>query len=196
MGGGYAHHNGYRSHYKHPADSMNLPVIPADGESPQYYSNGYHDPHDPAFMTHRGRGGGGGEGDGGADESAHGAEGFTERRRRHIVVDMPHIIFNAATPDLAKDAASRGENSKPYHHHHHHHHHHGSVPPPSTPLVATSSTNGDSVRPGTLSKTLKQKEIRQRELHNLLEDVRELNKRSETLHSQATETELDTATPF
>ncbi|XP_046355711.1 uncharacterized protein LOC124134713 isoform X1 [Haliotis rufescens] len=37
---------------------------------------------------------------------------------------------------------------------------------------------------GSLSKTYKQNEIRQRELHNLIEDVKELNMRTETLTSE------------
>lgn len=75
-----------------------------------------------------------------------------EKKRRQIVIDMPHIIFNAATPDI-----SQGSNPEP-------------KPNPS----GTSA----------LSKTLKQKELRQKEVQHLLEDVKELNKRTESLSTR------------
>ena len=129
-------------------ERVSLPVIPADGESPapshfRSRRNGHE-----ALVTQRER------------SFTPDTLASTERRKRHIVVDMPHIIFNAATPDITKEAS----------------------------LVEGGSL---SDRPGALSKTLKQNEIRHRELQNLLEDVKELNKRTETLNTHAQGTELD-----
>lgn len=70
-----------------------------------------------------------------------------------IVVDMPNIIFNAASPE-------------------------GDV----------GSDNGQSsnMQPeNVLRKAMKQQEIRKKELHNLLEDVKELNMMSEVLNGSS-----------
>ena len=135
------------------SERVSLPVIRADGESPAPVSRRLQprrNAHDRAALA-----------------SPHRERSFspdtlasTERRRRHIVVDMPHIIFNAATPDISKE-----------------------------PALAEGGAFTE--RPGTLSKTLKQNEIRHRELQNLLEDVKELNKRTETLNTHAQGAELD-----
>ncbi|XP_070187426.1 uncharacterized protein [Littorina saxatilis] len=122
-----------------------LPVIHADGESPTHPR-----PPQESFLTQRDR----------RSPSTPDTLLSTERRRRHIVVDMPHIIFNAATPDMSKE------------------------PPVPESLPLTD-------RPGALSKTLKQNEIRHRELQNLIEDVKELNKRTETLNTHVQNTERD-----
>ncbi|XP_025095302.1 uncharacterized protein LOC112564579 isoform X3 [Pomacea canaliculata] len=76
-----------------------------------------------------------------------------ERKRRQIVIDMPNIIFNAATPETA---------------------------------VESKADRAPLQNAGSLRKTLLQNEIRHREVHNLLEDVKDLNKRTETLTSQCT----------
>lgn len=73
-----------------------------------------------------------------------------QESRKQIVVDMPTIIFKAATPEV-----------------------------PEIELKRQNSVI-------TLSRTYKQNEIRQRELRNLIEDVKEINKRTETLYSQYT----------
>lgn len=67
-------------------------------------------------------------------------------QRKQIVVDMPSIVFNNATP------------------------------------VHDESEVLERKRRSVLRKTFKQNEIRQRELRNLIDDVRELNKRSDELN--------------
>lgn len=67
-------------------------------------------------------------------------------QRKQIVVDMPSIVFNNATP------------------------------------VHDESEVFERKRRSVLRKTFKQNEIRQRELRNLIDDVRELNKRSDELN--------------
>ncbi|XP_056011022.1 uncharacterized protein LOC130051891 isoform X5 [Ostrea edulis] len=65
--------------------------------------------------------------------------------RKQIIVDMPSIVFNNATPENENVSVSERK------------------------------------RRSMLQKTFKQNEIRQRELRNLFDDVRELNKRSDEL---------------
>ncbi|KAL8587764.1 hypothetical protein ACOMHN_020982 [Nucella lapillus] len=139
-------------------ERMVLPVIHDSGEGvgvgapfSSSFPSHKQGPHDLAFFSQR-------------DATSDQLVTNPERRKRHIVIDMPHIIFNAATPDIAIEASKGGDAS------------------PGRPL---------SERPGALSKTLKQNEIRQRELQNLLEDVKELNKRTETLNTQAQRAELE-----
>ena len=146
------------------------------------------------------RGGGGGEGGGDrgneeeeeeVQEETEDAEGIlSSSEKRHIVIDMPSIIFNAASPDVGIDnsalTASRREMSQGQGQ--------GSTPQSraggqsSSSLAATptgwSQTSGSPAVPN-LSKAMKQQEIRKRELQNLLEDVRELNIRTEVLSSQS-----------
>ncbi|KAK6165643.1 hypothetical protein SNE40_022532 [Patella caerulea] len=62
--------------------------------------------------------------------------------RIRIVVDMPNIILNAASPE--------------------------------------PQSSRETTFVGTLSRTCKQSEMRQKEIQNLLEDVKELNKRSQS----------------
>ncbi|KAK7507425.1 hypothetical protein BaRGS_00001360 [Batillaria attramentaria] len=132
-------HTRYRYSVDAGAERLTLPVIKSNGDSPTsdtHRVNGV-DIYLPQHVR---------------SPSPDTTPPDTERKRRHIVIDMPHIIFNAATPDISLD--HRADN-------------------PSAPAG-----------PGTLSKTLKQNEIRHRELQNLLEDVKELNKRTETLNTQ------------
>lgn len=135
---GRGHHTRYRYSGGDPgSERLTLPVIKSKGDS-------------PTLDTHR----------------SHGVNIYLPQHildtttpdtppdttpRRQIVIDMPHIIFNAATPDISRE------------------------PGDGTPGVQPG--------PGTLSKTLKQNEIRHREVQNLLEDVKELNKRTETLNT-------------
>ena len=139
--------------YRHSVDTgagmdrVSLPAILAESPDPLLQQNEHG--HD-AFLTQRNR--------------SPSQDGSPERRKRHIVIDMPHIIFNAPTPDISVHGAGKGNRG---------------LSPPE--------------RPGVLSKTLKQNEIRHRELQNLLEDVKELNKRTETLNTQAHNTEMEAA---
>ena len=130
------------------------------------------------------------------DEDMAGAS--SSARKRHIVVDMPSIIFNAASPDVGLENSTStftpvarrdmtqgqgqgqgrstpqsragGQGS-------------GSVVGTPTGWSAAASGGGPAVP--NLSKAVKQQEIRKRELQNLLEDVRELNIRTEVLSSQS-----------
>ncbi|XP_012938582.1 uncharacterized protein LOC106011913 [Aplysia californica] len=81
-------------------------------------------------------------------------------QRKRIVVDMPNIIFNAASPDVDRVTPGKAEERSR---------------PPSHNLYTETS----------LKKSIKQQEIRKRELKNLLEDVKELNMRTEALSSQS-----------
>lgn len=76
------------------------------------------------------------------DSETSGENNNTSKKR--IVVDMPSIVFNSATPDR-----------------------------PETDLK--------NVNDAQLHKTYKQNELRHRELKNLFEDVKELNRRTDSL---------------
>ncbi|XP_062574884.1 uncharacterized protein LOC134236713 isoform X2 [Saccostrea cucullata] len=77
--------------------------------------------------------------------SIYGDQNCAVPARKQIIVDMPSIVFNNASPE--------NENSDVL----------------------------ERKRRSVLQKTFKQNEIRQRELRNLFDDVRELNKRSDEL---------------
>ncbi|GFS10086.1 hypothetical protein ElyMa_006638700 [Elysia marginata] len=110
--------------------------------------------------------------------------------KRHIVIDMPSIIFNAASPDVTVEHSTLTSTVREVNQVQGH----GSTPQSRTGGQSSSSTvatpTGWSPASGTptvpnLSKAVKQQEIRKRELQNLLEDVRELNIRTEVLSSQS-----------
>ncbi|GFO12981.1 hypothetical protein PoB_003948600 [Plakobranchus ocellatus] len=118
-------------------------------------------------------------GDRGATSS--GDEGGSCSQKRHIVVDMPSIIFNAASPEVGEASnANVGDEVNQ------------SQTQDSAPQSRAGQNSSAATPTGwsapsvpNLSKAVKQQEIRKRELHNLLEDVRELNIRTEVLSSQS-----------
>ena len=85
-----------------------------------------------------------------------------EPRKRHIVIDMPHIIFSSATPDVTRE-----------------------------PTAAEAFPDLPAGGGGGVGKALTQSEIRQREIHGLLGDVPELHQRTDGLHTHSQGPELD-----
>ena len=146
----------------------------------------------------RGLGGAMGESGGEEVEDEEVAGDSSSARKRHIVVDMPSIIFNAASPDVgvenststltpaARRDMTQGQGQGQG----------GSTPQSrvggqgsgsvvGTPTGWSPAASGGVPAVPNLSKAVKQQEIRKRELQNLLEDVRELNIRTEVLSSQS-----------